>query len=110
MTCVQSFQSKGTSRSATVHRQPGLAHSCGRAAVSSFAYQGTNAHCILGTDAADEAAPDPAAAVAEWERRRFWFQVLARLWPTSPLRLLWLLCIQLMPLLNAMQHFGSFQA
>ena len=75
MASLQSIHSKGTSRSATVHRQPGLAHSCGRAAVSSFAYQGTNAHCILGSDAATEAAPDTAAAIAEWERRRFWFQV-----------------------------------
>jgi acyl transferase domain-containing protein len=44
-----------------------------KASVSSFAYQGTNAHCILGKFT-QETTP-VAAAIAPWQNRRFWFQV-----------------------------------
>ena len=56
---------------------PGLLPAAGgmHAGVSAFAFQGTNAHAVLGsTAAAVEPGTALAAAAAAWQRCRFWYQ------------------------------------
>ena len=56
-----------------MHRQSSVSRPASKASVSSFAYQGTNAHCILGTFAGEAATI--VAPQAPWQNRSFWFQV-----------------------------------
>ncbi len=73
---VQGYASKGTSRGWQVRRAASAMPSRegARAGVSSFAYQGTNSHVIVGGTCDSPARVD--LRQRQWQRRRFWFQVL----------------------------------
>ncbi len=60
-----------------MHRQCAALRPASKASVSSFAYQGTNAHCVLGRAGQNTTAV--AVPAAPWQNRRFWFQVCIRL-------------------------------
>ena len=45
----------------------------GAMGVSSFAFQGTNAHVVLARTAGLEPAASPSVAPATWRRQRFWY-------------------------------------
>lgn len=70
---LQSLVNKKTVRRAIAQRQIGVTQTISKASVSSFAYQGTNAHCILGKQA--HQIPDISAQLVPFVRKRYWFQV-----------------------------------
>ena len=71
---MQSLMSKGTSRGGMAHRQEAVTQPISKASISSFAYQGTNAHCIFGKSSQE--VQDISAPLMPFERKRFWFQVI----------------------------------
>lgn len=75
---LQGYASKGTARGWQVRRAASAmpTRDGARAGVSSFAYQGTNSHAIVGGACAFPARVD--LRQRQWQRRRFWFQVLLR--------------------------------